>query len=145
MSRTPGDCGSGLPLLPPGAGSLRLSRSPFGTSSHSCSSLHSGPHFSSSLAPSSGHPSACLRPPSPFLPYASSCSGILSPDPQAMAGPFSRLLAAHRGLRLLALAGAGSLAAGFLLRPESVRATSERRRLYPPRYQCLRRRGWVGR
>lgn len=54
-----------------------------------------------------------------------------------MAGPFSRLLSARRGLRLLALAGAGSLATGFLLRPEPVRAASERRRLYPPRYQCL--------
>lgn len=63
-----------------------------------------------------------------------------------MAGPFSRLLSARPGLRLLALAGAGSLAAGFLLRPEPVRAASERRRLYPPRYQCLRRRGvgWGG-
>uniref|UniRef100_A0A2K5PQ84 Phosphagen kinase N-terminal domain-containing protein n=1 Tax=Cebus imitator TaxID=2715852 RepID=A0A2K5PQ84_CEBIM len=49
-----------------------------------------------------------------------------------MAGPFSRLLSARPGLRLLALAGAGSLAAGFLLRPEPVRAASERRRLYPP-------------
>lgn len=58
-----------------------------------------------------------------------------------MAGPFSRLLSARPGLRLLALAGAGSLAAGFLLRPEPVRAASERRRLYPPRYQCLRRAG----
>lgn len=61
-----------------------------------------------------------------------------------MAGPFSRLLSARPGLRLLALAGAGSLAAGFLLRPEPVRAASERRRLYPPRYQCLRRRGVCG-
>ncbi|PNJ15921.1 CKMT1A isoform 8 [Pongo abelii] len=50
-----------------------------------------------------------------------------------MAGPFSRLLSAGPGLRLLALAGAGSLAAGFVLRPEPVRAASERRRLYPPR------------
>lgn len=58
-----------------------------------------------------------------------------------MAGPFSRLLSARPGLRLLALAGAGSLAAGILLRPESVRAASERR-LYPPRYQCLRRTRW---
>ncbi|XP_025126789.2 creatine kinase U-type, mitochondrial isoform X2 [Bubalus bubalis] len=49
-----------------------------------------------------------------------------------MAGPFSRLLSARPGLRLLALAGAGSLAAGFLLRSEPVRAASERRRLYPP-------------
>ncbi|XP_017718569.1 PREDICTED: creatine kinase U-type, mitochondrial-like, partial [Rhinopithecus bieti] len=49
-----------------------------------------------------------------------------------MAGPFSRLLSARPGIRLLALAGAGSLAAGFLLRPEPVRAASERRRLYPP-------------
>ncbi|XP_020930835.1 creatine kinase U-type, mitochondrial isoform X2 [Sus scrofa] len=49
-----------------------------------------------------------------------------------MAGPFSRLLSARPGLRLLALAGAGSLAAGFLLRPEPIRAASERRRLYPP-------------
>lgn len=50
-----------------------------------------------------------------------------------MAGPFSRLLSARPGLKLLALAGAGSLAAGILLRPESVRAaTGERRRLYPP-------------
>lgn len=54
-----------------------------------------------------------------------------------MSGSFSRLLSARPGLRLLALAGAGSLAAGFLLRPEPVRAASERRRLYPPRYQCL--------
>lgn len=61
-----------------------------------------------------------------------------------MAGPFSRLLSARPGLRLLALAGAGSLAAGFLLRPEPIRAASERRRLYPPRYQCLRHRGGVG-
>ncbi|XP_060004961.1 creatine kinase U-type, mitochondrial isoform X2 [Lagenorhynchus albirostris] len=49
-----------------------------------------------------------------------------------MAGPFSRLLSARPGLRLLALAGAGSLAAGFLLRSEPVRAAGERRRLYPP-------------
>lgn len=52
-----------------------------------------------------------------------------------MAGPFSRLLSARPGLRLLALAGAGSLTAGILLRPESVgAAAAERRRLYPPRY-----------
>uniref|UniRef100_A0A7N9CIP9 Phosphagen kinase N-terminal domain-containing protein n=1 Tax=Macaca fascicularis TaxID=9541 RepID=A0A7N9CIP9_MACFA len=49
-----------------------------------------------------------------------------------MAGSFSRLLSARPGIRLLALAGAGSLTAGFLLRPEPVRAASERRRLYPP-------------
>ncbi|EDL28049.1 creatine kinase U-type, mitochondrial isoform 1 precursor [Mus musculus] len=50
-----------------------------------------------------------------------------------MAGPFSRLLSARPGLRLLALAGAGSLTAGILLRPESVgAAAAERRRLYPP-------------
>lgn len=61
-----------------------------------------------------------------------------------MAGPFSRLLSARPGLRLLALAGAGSLAAGILLRPEPVRAASERRRLYPPRYQRLRRGGVGG-
>lgn len=60
-----------------------------------------------------------------------------------MAGPFSRLLSARPGLKLLALAGAGSLAAGILLRPESVRAaTGERRRLYPPRYQSLRCTRW---
>ena len=54
-----------------------------------------------------------------------------------MAGPFSRLLSARPGLRLLALAGAGSLAAGFLLRREPSRAASERGRLYPPRYLCF--------
>lgn len=55
-----------------------------------------------------------------------------------MAGPFSRLLSARPRLGLLALAGAGSLAAGFLLRPEPLRAAGERRRLYPPRY-CTER------
>ncbi|KAM5235563.1 creatine kinase U-type, mitochondrial isoform 2-T2 [Ctenodactylus gundi] len=49
-----------------------------------------------------------------------------------MAGPFSRLLSARPGLRLLALAGAGSVAAGLVLLPEPVRAARERRRLYPP-------------
>uniref|UniRef100_A0A8C2W0Z2 Creatine kinase U-type, mitochondrial n=1 Tax=Chinchilla lanigera TaxID=34839 RepID=A0A8C2W0Z2_CHILA len=61
-----------------------------------------------------------------------------------MAGVFSRLPSARQGLRLLAVAGAGSLVAGFLLRPEPVRAARQqrqRRRLYPPRYQ----HGLIGR
>lgn len=76
MSPTPGDCGSGLPP----ASSLRLSCSLVGTGSHF--SLHSGPHFGSSLAPSSDlsvqpgcivPPGACSEPsPAPRF-----CSRIL--------------------------------------------------------------------
>ncbi|XP_048959947.1 formin-2-like [Canis lupus dingo] len=61
---------------PPAASSLRLSCSPVGTRSLSRSSLHSGPHFGSSFAPSSGPQTSWLHPPSPFLPCASSRSGI---------------------------------------------------------------------
>ncbi|XP_015413005.1 PREDICTED: creatine kinase U-type, mitochondrial [Myotis davidii] len=51
-----------------------------------------------------------------------------------MAGPFSRLLSARPGLRLLALAGAGSLAAGFLLRPELYERLkiTKRQEVHPP-------------
>lgn len=59
---------------PPAASSLRLSCSLVGT--RSISSLHSGPHFGSSLASSSGPQSSGLHPPSSFLPSASSLSGI---------------------------------------------------------------------
>ncbi|KAG8505274.1 LOW QUALITY PROTEIN: Creatine kinase U-type, mitochondrial, partial [Galemys pyrenaicus] len=92
------------------------------------------PYFDSSLAPTCGRQSA---PVASSLPVPALRQLLLQDftDPQAMAGPFSRLLSARPGLRLLALAGAGSVAAGFLLRPEPVRAVSERRRLYPPSSQ----------
>lgn len=61
---------------PPAASSLRLSCSLVGTRSISRSSLHSRPHFGSSLASSAGPRSSGLQPPSPFLPSASSRSGI---------------------------------------------------------------------
>ena len=52
-----------------------------------------------------------------------------------MASTFARALSARRSAGLLAMVGAGSLAAGFLLARDTVSAGERQRRRYPPRYR----------
>ncbi|KAI6077918.1 Creatine kinase U-type, mitochondrial [Aix galericulata] len=49
-----------------------------------------------------------------------------------MASTFARALSVRRSAGLLAMVGAGSLAAGFLLARDTVRAGDRQRRRYPP-------------
>lgn len=65
-------------LPPPAARSLRLSCSLVGTRSISRSSLHSGPHFGSSLASSSGPQSSGLHSPSRSCPPPAPAPGLSS-------------------------------------------------------------------
>ncbi|MEE6517037.1 hypothetical protein FKM82_026968 [Ascaphus truei] len=63
-----------------------------------------------------------------LIPSLSYCSRI-----SKMASTFSRVLSTRKSAGLLAMVGAGSLAAGYLMTRETLSAdTDKKRRLYPP-------------
>lgn len=80
-------------------------------------------------------------PPFPF-PSRSHSHHVRLPAPprsrrrSEMASTFARAFPGRRSAGLLAMVGAGSLAAGFLLARDTVSAGDRQRRLYPPRYRA---------